>query len=275
MLLCDGCGRGWHAGCLPQPPPRAPAPADEWLCTACAAGAPRANPWQPPVAVGGEPLAWARSFTYLGSVIHETASIEPELSRRIQLAAAAFHALQRPVFQQSALSVHVRLRVYRALVQSVLTYGCEGWALNQQQLQRLGVFHRQCIRTIVGLRRADRVSNAALHDKYNIPTIEAVLRQAQGRWLGHVARMPDARITKQAMYSCRVPGGAPSASRRASLTEHYRALAASIPRSVVRACGATWCDVAANRGAWESALRATPAASLNETQLQRRQSQQP
>jgi len=209
---------------MPRPPDVPLSASVEWLCCQCASGAERSSPWQPTIAVGGQPLAWVPTFTYLGSVFHQSAKLDPELNRRIQLASAAFQKLQRPFFQQKSLSLHVRLRVYRALVLSVLLYGCEGWALSTQQLQRLEVLHRQCLRTIVGLRLTDRISNHALHSDYGVPTIAEVLRLLQGRWLGHVARMPDSRITKQAMYSCGIPGGSASrgARSRASLSEHWR-----------------------------------------------------
>ena len=81
-----------------------------------------------------------------------------------------------------------------------------------------------------------------------------MLRQHQLRWLGHVARMDDSRVTKQAMYSCAVHGGSRCAARRVPpLGEHYRSLAASthtlVRRHATSRC--TWFDLAADRSAWK------------------------
>ena len=110
------------------------------------------------------------------------------------------------------------------------------------------------LRTILGLRLSDRVSNEELYAAARCSDIATMLRQHQLRWLGHVARMDDTRVTKQAMYSCAVPGGSRRPGGRAtSLGEHYRKLAANIHPLVRRhaASRCTWFDFAADRNAWK------------------------
>ena len=277
MWLCDGCSRGWHARCMPRPPPAPLSIYNEWLCEACAAGAPRVDPRRPDIEVAGAPLAWVPAFKYLGCQFHQSASLDPELSRRVQLSAAAFQKLLQPFYRQRALRLRTRIRVYRAQVLSVLMYGSEGWALGDARLQRLEVFHRGCLRAIAGVRWADRVSNDELFRRCRCPPISALLQHTQRQWVGHVARMDDSRLTKQAMYSCSMPGGAARGGRRPpQLCERYCDVVARIPRELVRgACATdrrvpTWYDAAQNRALWAKIVVAGVQPSLNEAALQRR-----
>jgi hypothetical protein len=253
LLVCDGCERGWHSGCLGQP--AAAAPEGEWLCPQCmAAGGPRSNAWRPPIQVAGHQLTWVGKFKYLGSMFHESGSLECDLARRIQLAAAAFRQLERPFFRQHCISLRLRMLVYTAMVTSVLLYGAEAWALTASQLQRLEVFHRSRLRMLLGVRRADRVSTVDLLRQCGAASIETMLARRQLRWLGHVGRMGSNRIAKQTMYSTlaaagrRRRRGAPSAN----LCAHYQALVRQhLSGRQLRAAGlsrgATWWDACQNR----------------------------
>ena len=63
MLLCDGCGLAWHAGCMTPPMNTLPGPLEDWFCASCAAAdGPCHSVWQPPISVCGEQLAWVPKF---------------------------------------------------------------------------------------------------------------------------------------------------------------------------------------------------------------------
>jgi len=69
-----------------------------------------------------------------------------------------------------------------------------------------------CLRSIARIKRRDKVPNTDVLRICDITGIEAMLLQAQLRWVGHVARMPDIRIPKQVFYGeleagRRLPGG--------------------------------------------------------------------
>jgi hypothetical protein len=200
MLLCDGCNQGWHLECLPQPLDAVPD--GTWLCLGCEGHqGPWHDPLKPPIAVGGHVLEWVDKFKYLGSIFDSNDSVDAEVSHRIQLAAAAFHRLLRPFFQQRCIPRITRITVYKVMVISVLLYGSEAWALTARQLERLEVFHRACLRRILGVRRRDHISNARLHDRSRTQPIADLLAWRQLRWLGHLGRMGDDRLAKQMLYT--------------------------------------------------------------------------
>jgi hypothetical protein len=256
MLLCDACDAGWHLQCLD--PPLLAAPAGDWLCPTCqlaatlgpgdnsaAAGssgtgageeqahsgssnsngcaavvgaASSGSKWRPCITLGGRAVKWADKFKYLGGHCTATGELDTELSYRIGLAAAVFRRLQRPFFCQRVIQLSTRIVVFTVMVLSVLLYGCESWALTEQQLERLEVFHRGCLRQILGIRRRDHVSDAEVYRRCHeggtvCGTIASHVRRRALRWLGHLGRMEDGRLAKQLLWGT-LPVGAGRPGRR-------------------------------------------------------------
>jgi hypothetical protein len=260
MVVCDACGRGWHTDCAGLPR----VPADRWQCAACMQGPDGGHAWKPAIAIGGRPLAWVDLFRYLGSTYHETGDLDAELSRRIQLAAAAFWRLLGQFFRQRCIRIRTRLLVYDCVVTSVLLYGSEAWGLSAGQLERLEVFHRKCLRHIVGWRLTARLSNAELYSRCGgTRTIAARLDLRQLRWLGHLGRMDEGRLAKQLLYGTM---HAPDRRRRVGrpsthvhLLTRYADLAQAVRDSLRRpgsrpSPGTTWFSLCQNRTGWSGLL---------------------
>ena len=253
MLICDGCERGWHMGCLATP--LDDTPEGTWHCPGClATGGPRGDAWRPPVIAGGRPLAWVEKFKYLGSNFSSTGSLDTELARRFQLAGHAFRQLATPFFRQRCIPMKTRVSVYNSLVVAVLLYGSESWALTRAQLQRLEVFHRQRLRMILGVRFSDHVSNGDLYRRCAATPIATMLDRRQLRWLGHLGRMDADRVAKQALYCTmwqpgrsRRPGTQPPSlgSTYKGLVDRY--LSAAELRRAGLGRRATWWSACQNR----------------------------
>lgn len=216
MVLCDACDRGWHIGCLD--PPLTSIPQHDWFCHSCAsANAANNDALRPGMLVSGTRLQWVDKFKYLGSIFHETSNLDCELNRRIQLAAAAFRALEKPFFRQRCIPLRTRSLVYTIMVASVLLYGCEAWAITLEQLHRMEVFHRCRLRMMLGIRLSNRVSNSALYRRCYSSPLQDMIDRRQLRWLGHLCRMPDDRLAKQALYCTLI---APGHTRRCAPPPH-------------------------------------------------------
>jgi len=261
LLLCDGCQRAWHVGCLPEP--LLEVPLEDWFCPGCVdADGARSDVWRPEIRVAGQALTWVDRFKYLGGMFAEGGGLDIDLSRRVQLAAAAFRRLERPFFRQNCIPLGVRMAVYTVMVVSVLLYGGEAWALSAAQLYYLEVFHRQRLRMILGVRRADRMSNAQLLSRCRAASIKDMLERRQLRWVGHLARMDSSRIARQMLYSTMAgPGRRRRAGRKgAHLDDAYtRLVRQRLGRARLRAegypCGTTWWRVAQDRSAYSALCR--------------------
>lgn len=213
MLVCSCCDSGWHLSCLQ--PPLAAVPDGDWLCPACDAaaaasggadGISRDAPVR--ITVAGQPLAWVQQFKYLGSQFASSGSLDAELSHRTQQAAAAFRRLNAAVWRHRGVQLSTKMRVYRAMVASVLLYGAHSWALSPPQLERLETLQREQLRHILGRSRwqprkgssRSQISNEELLALCEQPTIEERLTRLQGRWVGHVLRMAPTRLARQMFF---------------------------------------------------------------------------
>ena len=156
---------------------------------------------QPPsITVNGTKLDVVHNFTYLGSTLSDDLSLDSELNRRIGRASSTFAKLSKRVWENSKLTVHTNMSVYRACVLSTLLYGSESWTLYSRQERRLSAFHLRNLRRILGIKWSDRITNTEVLARAHTPSVYFILQQRRLRWLGHLNRMPDGRIPKDLLY---------------------------------------------------------------------------
>ena len=83
----------------------------------------------PKIKIDGKILNCVDSFTYLGSSLSSSNSLDKEISTRIAKASASYGRLQKRVWCDRGLSIETKCAVYKAVVLSALLYGCESWTL--------------------------------------------------------------------------------------------------------------------------------------------------
>ena len=74
-----------------------------------------------------------------------------EVAIRIAKAVKLFRALYHPLWKRKQVSVETKIAIYRAAVLPVLLYGAEVWVLSVRESTRLEVFHRKCLRVMLGI----------------------------------------------------------------------------------------------------------------------------
>jgi hypothetical protein len=146
--------------------------------------------------VAGGVAESVESFKYLGGWVQGSGAFDLEVSKRIASAAGAFHRLQH-IWSNRHLKVRTKTRLYSSFVLPALLFAAEAWpCLIVSQLHRLEVFHNDCLRAIMGVRRSDRHSVAAIHARCGAVTIQQHVCAARLCWLGHVQRMAPDRLPK-------------------------------------------------------------------------------
>ena len=133
-------------------------------------------------------------LSYLSSVISNEATVSKDLGNRLSKASSSFGRLSKGVRQRHSLRLSTKLQVYRAVVVTTVLHGSETWLLCRKQIRLLERFHQRCLRSTLGIKWQDHVSNEEVLKRASLPSIESILLQVQLRWAGHVTRMEDVRM---------------------------------------------------------------------------------
>ena len=91
--------------------------------------APRNMYHEPHIFVNDEPLKATDSVTYLGSTLSREATIDVDVNNIFSKAYYAFGRLRKKVCDRRGISQETRLKVYMAVVLTVLLYACESWTV--------------------------------------------------------------------------------------------------------------------------------------------------
>eukprot|EP00435_Cladocopium_sp_Y103_P010311 s2002_g2.t1 len=101
-------------------------------------------------------LHFCPSYKHLGTFLAVDGGFQTELASRIGQAKSAFSALAKPVLGNRHIPVHVRLRLFHALVGTKLFFGLGSWPSPAgKSLSTLNAFLVQCLRKILGLSHYD------------------------------------------------------------------------------------------------------------------------
>ena len=150
-----------------------------------------------------EELKNVANFKYLGSIFTADGTQTHDVKRRIALAMSRCGALTQ-TFSSEKLKPKLKLDIYRSAVISMLTYGCEAWNLTANTVANLNGANARCISRITGKSTHEEASR-----KTRTYDIVAAIRRRRYIWLGHLLRLPDARLAKLAVkvqYEMGLPG---------------------------------------------------------------------
>ena len=105
---------------------------------------------------------------------------EQDVTRRKQLATAAFRSLSVVWCRREFISEKLRLRLYQAFAIPVLTYNGGTWGLTVALEESLDSFHRQHLRSLLGVRWPQKITNVSLYARCKAEPITNILKRL--RW---------------------------------------------------------------------------------------------
>ena len=159
------------------------------------------------VTVDGQELENVDSFVYLGSTLCEDGDVRKEVRARIGKASAAFNGLKN-VWSSTGITRKTKLQLFNAIVMAVLLYCCESWKGLRDIELRVRRFESNCLRKIMNIRWFEHISEEQVRERSGQRSVIEKIRYHRWRWYGHVLRMPEDRLPKQAL------GWTPEGSRR-------------------------------------------------------------
>ena len=119
-------------------------------------------------------------------------------------ATSAFGALKNAL-TSLPVDLHVKGRIYNALVLSIILYGSEAWCLREDLFNRLRSFNNRCVRAMRRIIMAHtikhRIISKSLFERLGVGSFDSYYNRRLLRWAGHVARMPHAHGSDAAQAS--------------------------------------------------------------------------
>ena len=162
-------------------------------------------PWEayspPHISINDTNLNAVEHFTYLGSIISNDATVTKDMNNWLSKASSSFGRLSKTAWQSHLLCLSTKIQVYRAILVPTLLYDAETWTLCQKQIKLLEWFHQHCLRSILGIKWQDHMSNKEVLKKASLPSIEFTFLQVQLCWAGHITRMEYLHMPKAVFFS--------------------------------------------------------------------------
>ena len=127
-------------------------------------------------------------FKYLGAMLCEGGGSSRDVQERVKAGWRKWGEVSA-VMNDKRMGMRLKAKVYRLVVQPVLTYGTECWALNKRDEKRLEVTQMNMLRRMLGVTRRDRLRNEEVRERTAMQeNIVKVVERSKMRWYGHVVR---------------------------------------------------------------------------------------
>lgn len=142
--------------------------------------------------MNGQQLEEVANFKYLGATLTKDGRSTTEIKTRLAMATSAMAKLNN-IWKSREISFSTKFKLYRALVLSILLYGCESWTLNAETTRRVQTFETKCFRRLLGISWADRQTNDYVRARvahligHQDPLLSTIKRRKMS-WFGHVTR---------------------------------------------------------------------------------------
>ena len=147
-----------------------------------------------PILIMQQNMDYVEKFPYIGSYMSSDGDSGPDVRSRIRKAASIFKLVRPILWASTTINLNVKLRLYTAM------YACETWKRSAIIVHRLDVFHRRCLRAILGISWSDRVTHEEVMRRAGMGRLQDIVTTRRRKVAGHVLRLQTERPTHTAMY---------------------------------------------------------------------------
>ena len=135
--------------------------------------------------VNGQPIKQVSHFVYLGSEVPDSEAAFQQRRQKAWVVAAKLDKVAK-----SSASEHLKARLFRATVESVLLYAAETLAVSNTLGKKIDGAHSALLRHSMGIHWLMRVSNEELYQRADCPCGSKTVRIRRLGLYGHVMRHP-------------------------------------------------------------------------------------
>ena len=100
-------------------------------------------------------ISKVNDFKYLGSYVSSSLK---DFNSRKGLAYSAFRSLKK-IWNSNLITLERKINIFSLSCIPILLYGCETWIIGKKLSKKINSFATDCYRTILGIKRIDRIKN--------------------------------------------------------------------------------------------------------------------
>ena len=139
--------------------------------------------WQ----IDGETVETVADFIFLVSKITADGHYSHEIKRRLLLGRKVMISLD-----SRDITMSTKVRLVKAMVFSVVTYGCESWTIKKAESRRIDAFELWCWRRLLRVPWTARTSNQSILKKMSPGcSLEGLMLKMKLQYFGHLMRRAD------------------------------------------------------------------------------------
>ena len=166
---------------------------------------------------GVDPETLKDEARFLGAWITSEASQSVDTEKRLQRGKQLWTKLWKQAYRLT-LPPKIMGMLFESTVMATMLYSAEARAFTKPEIRRMQTFVNRCTLGMLNVKQRhmhdDKVTMVDLRRKLGIPSIAVAIGIRQLRWLGHVARLDDTRLEKQALWLWHEHHGPGRRSRR-------------------------------------------------------------
>ena len=142
--------------------------------------------WQ----IDGEIVETVADFIFWGSKITADADCSHEIKRHLLLGRKVITNLDR-ILKSRDITLPTKVHLVKAMVFSVVMYGCENWTIKKAEHRRIDAFELQCWRRLLRVPWTARRSNQSILKISPGCSLEGLRLKLQLQYFGHLMRRAD------------------------------------------------------------------------------------
>ena len=142
--------------------------------------------WQ----INGETVETEADFIFLGSKITADGDCGHEIKRLLLLRKVMTNL--DSILKNRAITLPTKVRLVKAMVFSVVMYGCESWTIKKAEYQRIDAFELWCWRRLLTVAWTARRSNQSILKEISPEcSLEGLMMKLKLQYFGHLMRRAD------------------------------------------------------------------------------------
>ena len=138
----------------------------------------------------GETVETVSDFIFLGSKITADGDCSHEIKRRLLLGRKIMINLDS-IFKSRDITLPTKVRLVKAMVFSVVMYGCESWTVKKAECRIIDDFEVWCWRSLLRVPWTARRSNQSIRKISPGCSLEGLMLKLKLQYFGHLMRRVD------------------------------------------------------------------------------------